>query len=142
MPESEIIKAKNIGIWIDHREAVLVSVDGAQAEIERIESNVESRYRPSGGWKASGTNVAQAVSKEQKADERRGHQLASFYKAVREKAGGAEKLYVLGPGEAKVELVKKIEETKGYRAAIAAVEPCDRLTENQLIAKVKTFFST
>jgi stalled ribosome rescue protein Dom34 len=140
MPKSDRAMIKNIGIWIDQKEAVLVSVEDAQAAIERIVSNVESHFRPSGGWKASGTNVAQSVSKEQRTDERREHQLDSFYEAVIEKAGKADKCYIFGPGEAKLGLVKKIEKIKGQHIEIAAVETSDSLTENQIVAKVKAFF--
>ncbi|MBU0944389.1 MAG: hypothetical protein KJ804_18725 [Proteobacteria bacterium] len=132
---------KNIGIWIDHKEAFVVSGEDAQPAIERIESNVESHFRPSGGWKASGTNVAQSVSKEQKGDERRQHQLNKFYQVVIEKVGNADEIYIFGPGEAKLELVKKIEKIKSQHVKIAAVEASDKLTENQIVAKVKSFFS-
>ncbi|MBU0730464.1 MAG: hypothetical protein KKE17_08885 [Proteobacteria bacterium] len=132
---------KKIGIWIDHREAILVFLKGDQATVERIESNAESHFNPSGGWKAGGTSVAQAISKEQKADERRMHQFHNFYQEVIKKAGQDYKIYIFGPGEAKLELVKEIEKIKDRQDRIAAVETSDRLTENQIVAKVKAFFS-
>ena len=141
MAKSDSTIKQNVGIWIDHKEAILVSVKDAQTTIERIESNAESQFRPSGGWKASGTNVAQSVSKEQKADERRKHQFHDFYHEVIKKAGKANKIYILGPGEAKRELAKEIEKIKDQHARIAAVETSDRLTENQIVAKVKSFFT-
>jgi len=141
MTKSDRTMMQKIGIWIDHKEAILVSVEDTQTTIERIESNAESHFRPSGGWKASGTNVAQSVSKEQKADERRKHQFHNFYQEVIEKAGKANSIYIFGPGEAKLELAKEIEKTKSQHVKIAAVEAADRLTENQIVAKVKSFFT-
>ncbi len=141
MPKSDRTITKNIGIWIDHKEAIFVSVENDQTAIERIESNLESNYRSSGGWKSSGTNVAQALSTEQKANERHEHQLDNFYQEVIEKAGKADKIYIFGPGQAKVELVKQIEKIKGPHVEIAAVETSDSLTENQMVAQVKSFFS-
>ena len=134
-----IIK-KKIGIWVDHKEAILVSIEGDQATVERIESHAESHFHPSGGWKAAGTSVAQSVSKEQKADERRKHQFHNFYQMVIKKAGEANNIFIFGPGEAKLELAKEIEKIKGQHDRIAAVEASDRLTENQIVAKVKSFF--
>ena len=52
------IMKKKIGIWIDHKEAILVFIESSQTIVERIESNAESHFRPSGGWKAAGTSVA------------------------------------------------------------------------------------
>jgi len=131
---------KKIGIWIDQREAILVSIEGGQTTVERIESHAESHFHPSGGWKAAGTSVAQSVSKEQKADERRKHQFHNFYQMVIKKAGKADNIFIFGPGEAKLGLAKEIEKIKGQHDRIAAVEACDRLTENQIVAKVKSFF--
>lgn len=141
MPKSDRTITKNIGIWIDHKEAIFVSVENDQTPIERIESNLESNYRSSGGWKSSGTNVAQSLSTEQKTNERHEHQLDNFYQEVIEKAGKADKIYIFGPGQAKRELVKKIEKIKGQHMKIAAVETSDSLTENQMVAQVKSFFS-
>jgi hypothetical protein len=135
-----IITKQNIGIWVDHKEAILVSLEGDQAAVERVESNAESHYRPSGGWKASGSSVAQSVSKEGKADERRKHQFHNFYQEVIKKTSEADNIFIFGPGEAKLELAKEIKLIKGHRDKITAVEASDRLTENQIVAKVKSFF--
>ncbi len=134
------IMKKKIGIWIDHKKAILVSIEGGQTTVERIESHAESHFRPSGGWKAAGTSVAQSVSKERKADERRKHQYHNFYQLVIKEAGKADNIFIFGPGEAKLELAKEIEKIKDKRDRIATVEASDRLTENQIVAKVRSFF--
>lgn len=142
MTKSDRTTMKKIGIWVDHKEAIIVLVENAETSIEHVESNTESHFRPTGGWKSSGTNVAQSVSKEQTADERKKHQLHDFYQMIIKKADKGEKIFIFGPGEAKCELKKEIEKIKGQHGRIAAVETSDRLTENQIVAKVKLFFST
>lgn len=132
---------KKVGIWIDHKEALLVILEGEQPTVERVASNAESHFRPSGGWKAGGTSVAQSVSREQKAEERFKHQLRSFYQMVIQKTAAADTIFIFGPGEAKRELVKEIEKVKGPKGKIAAIEAADRMTEKQAVAKVKSFFS-
>jgi len=141
MAKIDHIMKKNIGIWIDHKEAILVSIEGGQTTVARIESNAESHFRPSGGWKAAGTSVAQSVSKEQKAEERRKHQYHKFYQDVIKVIGKADNIFIFGPGEAKLELSKEIKKLKGQPDRIAAVEASDRLTENQIVAKVKSFYA-
>lgn len=136
------VMKKKIGIWIDHKEAIIVSVEGDQSSVERIESNAESHFRPSGGWKAGATSVAQSVSREQKAEERRKHQFHNFYQMVIKVIGKAENIFIFGPGEAKLELSKEIKKLKGQADRIVAVEASDRLTENQIVAKVKSFYAT
>jgi hypothetical protein len=141
MAKSDRSMMKKIGIWVDHKEAILVSVEGNQATRERIESNAEPHFHSSGGWKASGTSVAVSVSKEQTADERRKHQFHNFYQEIIAKVGKADNIYIFGPGEAKLELAKEIKKIKGQHDRIAAVETSDKLSENQIVAKVKAFFS-
>ena len=134
------MNVKKIGIWIDHKEAFLISMQGDQTEVAHIESNADSHYKPSGGWKASGTSVAQAVSKEQTADERLKHQLHQYYQQVAAEVDKAQRVYICGPGAAKTELEKEIAKTKNPHAKIEAVETCDKMTEKQVVAKVKSFF--
>jgi hypothetical protein len=47
---------------------------------------------------------------------------------------------IFGPGEAKLELAKEIKKIKGQYDRIAAVEVSNRLTENQIVAKMRSFF--
>ena len=133
---------KNTGLWIDHKEAVLVSIEGDQTVVQRVVSGAERHHKPSGGWKSGGTAVAQTVSNEHVDEERRKHQYNSFYQKVIELLGDSANLVIFGPGEAKVELAKAIAKLCELHKKVAAIEACDRLTENQLIAKIKTFFST
>ncbi|NTV06886.1 MAG: hypothetical protein HGA59_10365 [Chlorobiaceae bacterium] len=131
---------KNTGIWIDHMEAVVVSIEGDQTFVQHVESGAESHLKPSGGWKAGGTVVAQAVFNEHTADERRKHQYHAFYQKVIDLLSDSSKIALFGPGEAKIELSKAIEKVTELQKKVKAVEACERMTENQLIAKVKAFF--
>ncbi len=131
---------KNTGIWIDHKEAVLVSIEGDQTIVQHVESGAESHLKPAGGWKAGGTIVAQAVFNEHTAEERRKHQYHAFYLKVIELLGDSSKIAIFGPGEAKLEFAKAIEKINGLHTTVTGVEACERLTENQLIAKVKALF--
>ncbi|NMW22323.1 MAG: hypothetical protein HKK67_11970 [Chlorobiaceae bacterium] len=133
---------KNTGLWIDHKEAILVSIEGEKTDVQRIESAAERHHKPSGGWKSGGTSVAQTVSNEHIDEERRKHQYHAFYQKVIELLGDSANIAIFGPGEAKIEIAKALAKISELHKKVAAVEACDRLTENQLIAKVKKFFST
>jgi len=132
---------KNTGLWIDHKEAVLVSITGDDTMIQRVESGAESHFRPSGGWKSGGTVVAQSVASEKKSEESRKHQYHAFYLNVMQLLGDSDSVAVFGPGEAKIEFAKEVAHVSELQNKISAVETCDRLTENQLVAKVKAFFA-
>ncbi|ACN14461.1 hypothetical protein HRM2_13500 [Desulforapulum autotrophicum HRM2] len=132
---------KKMGIWLDHRDAFLILIKDDQTTVEHIKSNADSHFRPKGGWKASGTAMAQSVSKEKTADERRKHELHDFYHTLIQKFAKMDTLLIFGPGEAKHELTKEIEKIKVPHPRIAAVKSAEKLTENQLVAEVKSFFS-
>ncbi|NTU97122.1 MAG: hypothetical protein HGA62_04810 [Chlorobiaceae bacterium] len=131
---------KNTGIWIDHREALVVSMEGDETTVLHIESAAESHFKPSGGWKASGTAVAQSVSNEHSDEERRKHQYHIFYQNVIKLLGDSDAIVIFGAGEAKTELAKEMESTGIFHGKVRGVETSARITENQFIAKVKEFF--
>jgi len=131
---------KKLGVWIDHREAILVSIKGDESTVERFVSNAESHYRPSGGNRSGGTSVAQDILKEKSTDERLKQQYHRFYGQVIAKAANAKKIFIFGPGEAKRELVGEIKRTKGSHVKVADVRPSDRLTEKEIIAKEGAFY--
>lgn len=130
---------KNTGLWIDHKEAVLVSIQNDQTLVQRLESGAESHLKPSGGWKSGGTSVAQSVSNEHTAEERLKHQYHAFYQQVIKLLGDSTNIAIFGPGEAKIELAKEIGKSSELHKKVLSVETCERLTENQIVAKVKIF---
>ena len=132
---------KNTGIWIDHKAAILVSIEGDHIVVQHVESGAESNLKPAGGWKSGGTVVAQSVFNEHTAEERRKHQYHTFYLKVIELLGESSSIAIFGPGEAKLEFVKEIEHDSELHKKVTAIEVCERLTENQLIAKVKKEFA-
>lgn len=132
---------KKMGVWIDHREAILVSMEDDEATVERIESHAESHYRPSGGNKSGGTSVAQDILKEKSIEERLKRQYHKFYEQVIAKTATVGKIFIFGPGEAKRELAHEIEKIKGPHVQIADVKASERLTEKEVVAKVEAFFS-
>jgi hypothetical protein len=131
---------KNTGVWIDHREALVVSMEGDETIVLHIESGAEMHHKPSGGWKASGTSVAQSVSNEHTDEERRKHQYHAFYQNVIKLFGDSDAIVIFGAGEAKTELAKEMEKAGVFHGKVRGVETCDRITEKQFIAKVKEFF--
>ncbi len=132
----------NTAVWIDHREAVVVSLAGGTATVRHLESDAESHFKPSGGWKSGGTIVAQSVVKEKSAEESRMHQYHAFYRQLVSLLENADAIAIFGPGEAKTEFAGEIGKIHNLRDKISAVETCERMTENQFVAKAKEFFTS
>ena len=131
---------KYIGIWIDHRKAVIVtSVDNTQS-IVHVESKVEGHFRLKGGSRSKTPYGPQDVTSESKREERYKHHLRDYYKRVIELIRDASRIIVFGPGEAKHEFVKEIKKNKVLGQKIAGVETEDKMTDPQIAAKVRKFY--
>lgn len=127
---------RHVGIWIDHRHATIVSIRGNAVTTDTVKSSAESRVRLSGGSPTAGSGIPDGVP-ESKRDARIALQLDRFYGEVIDAIRDAARIRVCGPGEARVELQKKIEQVKTLAPRLEAVEPCDKLTRAQFVAKVK-----
>jgi hypothetical protein len=130
------------GIWIDHRQAVIVFITDHGETIKRIVSEIERKVRLSGGSRTAKTPYGpQQVSVDGKQQERINRQLRQYYQKIIQRIQDATKILILGPGEAKTELKKEMEKSGGLAAKKITVEPADKMTERQVAAKVRQFFT-
>jgi hypothetical protein len=125
-----------VGIWIDHRQAVIVTIRGGEATTRTLYSGADSRVRITGGSHTAGSGIPDGVP-ESRRDGRIVRQLDKFYDAVMDTVRDAARIRVCGPGEARVELQKKIAAHHEMGPRLEAVEPCDRITMARFIARVK-----
>jgi hypothetical protein len=124
-----------VGLWIDHKKAIVVAVTDKGEEIGLVLSKVEKQLRRSGDSPLEGRHESQQVP----ADDSRqraftGH-LNIYYDAVIACLRDAQSILIFGPGEAKSELKRRLERSNmGER--IAGVETVDKMTDRQIAAKV------
>lgn len=121
---------KQAGLWIDHRKAVIVIVTEAGEEIKEISSNMQKHVRFTEG------TGSQDGSTEDVRDRQFGNHLDSYYDEVVTVIRGADTIQIFGPGEAKGELVKRLEHD-GVKERILVVETVDKMTDRQISAKVR-----
>ena len=122
---------KAVGIWIDHRKTVIVSVTDKGEETSLIKSDMEKHVRYSG--------AAQEDSAEDQRDARFTGHLNKYYDQVISRIRDAESILILGPGEAKVELEKRLE-GEGLSGRVVGIETVDKMTNRQIAAKVRKHF--
>ena len=119
------------GLWIDHRNAVVVILNEKGEETKHINSNMDKHIRFGGG--------AQDNTEEDIRDRRFANHLNKYYDEVITCLGDATSILVFGPGEAKVELKKRIESDKIKNCSVV-IETADKMTDNQIEAKVRNYF--
>ncbi len=130
---------KQIGMWIDHRKAVIVTMMKGKQKLETINSNMEKHIRPTGGSRSKLPYGPQDVMKEDGRERKYQLHLKQWYEEVREKVKEADELIVFGPGEGKKEFCKHIEGT-ALAEHLRDVETVDKLTDGQIVAKVREHF--
>jgi hypothetical protein len=129
-----------VGLWIDHAKAMIVVVGKEANAITRIDSDVEGHIRLSGGSRSKTPYGPQDIRSEKRIEERRKHHFHRYYDRVIGVIRDADEILILGPGEAKPELEKRMKESGDLAVKIAKIETADKMTERQLAAKVKEFF--
>jgi len=91
----------SLGLWIDHRQAVIVSVAGHAETIQRVSSNVEGHHRQSGSTPADDARQRELTE-----------HLNRYYEEVVSHIRDAESILIFGPGEEKGELKARLEKDR------------------------------
>jgi stalled ribosome rescue protein Dom34 len=84
---------KQVGLWIDHRESIIVTITDKGEETNTLVSNMEKHVRFSGG--------AQVSSEEDTRDHEFSGHLDKYYHKVIASIHDADSIFIFGPGEAK-----------------------------------------
>ena len=124
---------KEMGLWIDHRQAVIVTLFGQEEKIERISSDIEKYVQAS----RSGDDSRE----DKRAEQDRGFDdhLGRYYDEVIAYLRDADSILIFGPGVAKSELQKRLEE-QALNERIVGIETTDSMTDAQAAAKVRKYF--
>jgi len=120
-----------VGIWIDHKSAVIASASTSRVTTKILESGVGAHPRYSGQDGGGG---------EKKYEQRHSEQLDQYYDDIISQLGLPDALLIFGPGEAKLELKKRLGRSKALSGCTVDIETADKLTEPQIVAKVKEHF--
>ena len=132
--------SKQLGLWIDHRQATIVTITEQGEEISEILSDVEKQLRRSGDSPLKGSYEALQVPADDSRQRTLTGELNTYYDEVIEQIRDADSILIVGPGAAKHELQKRLEENR-LDAKVIGVETIDNLTEPQLVAKIRQHFA-
>lgn len=105
---------KQIGLWIDRREAVIVVLTDNDEQITRIKSDAQKQIRFAGGSRKDGLQTTEAIR-----GKRFEKHLGKYFDEIIAHIRDAELIQIFGPGEAKNELAKRLEEVAGLKPRIA-----------------------
>jgi hypothetical protein len=120
---------RDVALWIDHRQVVIAAIADGAEELRHVLSGVEKHVRFSAGEGGS----------EDGRDRRFEGHLNRYYDEVIAAIRGARSVLILGPGEAKHEVEKRLRD-QGLGERIVAVETVDKMTDHQILAEARRRF--
>jgi hypothetical protein len=128
------------GMWIDHRKAVIVNIYDSKVEKLTLESTVEKQRGRINGVRSLEPFEDQMVMADDIQEKIFKDHIKKFYHLVCSKIRDAESLLIFGPGEAKIELRKFIENNFRSKKEIQ-IAAADRMTDPQITARVLRHFN-
>ena len=122
--------SRRVAIWIDHREAILISFNDGHVTGEQELFSEAGPHTHGGGWA------------QHRIEAHRHEVLKHYYEEVIGHLGPTDEIFILGPGQAKHELLQRINHHKDLRGKVSAVRGTSRLTEGEIIAEAEHFFNS
>jgi hypothetical protein len=127
------------GVWIDHRKAVIVTLYGEEETTLVIRSGVESQPGRESGVPLDVHYESLLVKADDDHQREYTSHLNQYYAKVIAAVSHAGTLLIFGPGEAKGELRKRLEQAR-FAGHILASEKEDKMTDRQIAARVRKQF--
>lgn len=127
-----------VGLWIDHKKAVIVIVGEKGETIKKIESGVK-HIEFKGAPHPKVAYSAQYSQGDDQLDKQFLVHLNKYYEQVIAQLRGASRVLIFGPGEAKSELKARLARQKAVNPELS-VEAADRMTDRQIVARVRKHF--
>lgn len=131
-----------IGLWIDHEKAVIVYVFENKTENMIIYSNINKHLGRINGEQSITPYESQKVIADDIQESIFKNKLLKYYEEVFLAIKNADSFWILGPGEAKGELKKVIEKNHTGKLKLELeIETADKMTDNEIIAKVSQYYN-
>jgi hypothetical protein len=129
-------------VWIDAREAVIVRWQDDEAQLERIDSEVPAHHLSTGHVRHDPAVRHGGGGPPQTAGEpHRLEHLERFVEGIADRLTPDDDVLILGPGTVRERLEHRVREMDEHhqRSRIVRCQPSSRLTDRQLIARLRAF---
>ncbi len=126
-------------VWIDAREAVVVRWHAGEVKLERLRSDVPSHHKATGHVRYDPTVRHGGGAPKDTGEANRLEHLTRFVDRVATHVPPDDSVAILGPGTVRDRLEHRVRESDQHasRARGVTCEPAARLTDRQLVARVR-----
>lgn len=133
--------ATKAGVWIDHKQAIVVLLTDGGEQTKKIAFDIGQRVQTKGKSPAKHKHTRNDFIPDDRLERKTASDRQDYYDDVIAGIQGADALLILGPAEAKTELSQRLA-AKKVKGLAVALETADKMTDRQLLAKVRQSFAT
>ncbi len=128
---------KKVGIWIDHRRAVVVTIEDGRESSTTLEGEADHQPKAAGRTGNATKWGPQAPINERRIEENYKLHVHHFYQDVIKAMGKPDQLLLMGPAQAKNEFAEEVKKLSELRGVAIKIETVDKMTDPQVAAKVR-----
>ena len=132
---------KDIGIWLDTHQAIIISLSKGEYTVKTIESNIDTRVRTPGESKKYGRFGGHYITYEKNWENKKIEQTHHFLKILLNEIEDCDAVALFGPSIMKTLFEKEIKNNLNLIGKLKGVFDADSMTENQMVAWVKDFYN-
>ena len=133
--------AMKAGVWIDHKQAIVVLITDAGNAITKVAFDIGQPVQSPSRGRSKHSYTKNDFVADDKLERKVDNDRKDFYDDVIGVIHGASSLLILGPGEAKGEFNKRIT-AKKVRGLKVELETAAKMTDRQIAAKVSEHFAS
>ncbi len=131
---------RKVGIWIDQKEANLITLTKKAVHSKTIYSDIESRVRIEGEKKQFGRFGDQYLVDEKGKENRLKEYTQKYLLRVAKELSKADEIFLFGPAQMKLKLEKLISGMPELAVKMKDIKTTEKMTHNQKLAYVKDFY--
>jgi hypothetical protein len=131
---------RQVGIWIDQKEAHIITFSQGAVYSKTIYSDVETRIRDEGEKKQFGRFASQYLVDEKGVKNRIQEYTQRYLLSILKELKNADEIMLFGPAQTKGKLEKIILKDPEVAIKLKDVKVSKKMTHNQKIAYVKDFY--
>jgi stalled ribosome rescue protein Dom34 len=127
-----------VGVWVDHRKAIVVHVSDSGEETIHVQSGAESQLRRSSDQTTGSFEPLQVPSDDTRQRKYKA-ELNTFYDEVISHLINSKSIFICGPGEARKELKSRMDAKHSVTDKVV-LEAADSMTDAQVVATIRKHF--
>jgi hypothetical protein len=131
---------RKVGIWIDQKEANLITLTKNAIHSKTIYSDVETRIRTEGETKQFGRFGDQYLVDEKGKENRVKEYTQKYMLRIVKELSKADEIFLFGPAQMKIKLEKLIAGLPELAVKLKDTQTAENMTHNQKLAYVKNFY--